>query len=455
MEIGENNATKPKWLRKLERESWQPELIISGAAIIGSLQLPGLLEEMQRYAILNFDRDSLFIFYIAFVYWRLFSAALIISFIFHFVIRALWIGLVGLNSVYPGGFKANERFSEHFQEQLREEFGDVDGLIGRLDRLASGVFGISFGIAGVFLNFGLLGLVLVFVHSWLVAAGLTPGQVLLLYVILLVPFLVLSVLSSVLNVKRLRDSDFARKYHYPIASWISRLSYWLGRRYITTSLNLVTSYYADKKSFGWGFLGVMVVMILVGMVYGISDRNISFLIDDVYHRMANDSTRVFPGDRVGDGYDGIYYRPQLPAPGDITGDELTVWIPLPDRELTILEDSCSLPEPDDNLPRDEHRQLNRKRVLDCAREYITLALNGEVITAYDILQQSRVNASGNQYGVRLSVLYPPLRTGQNMLSVTTRYAREDTGGFREAHVPFTFTGKRAAYGDRGGGARVR
>jgi hypothetical protein len=438
MEPAENVPNKPKWLRRLERESWQPELIISGAAILGSLQLPGILDQIETYSILNFDRDSLFVFYVAVLYWRLFAAALIISFIFHFIVRALWIGLIGLNSVYPGGFKANKRFSEHFQDNMRAEFGDVDGYIERLDRLSSGIFGVSFGIAGVFLNFGLLGLVLVFVHSWLIKAGMSPANVLIIFTALITPLLLMSVVSMVLNAQRFRNTAFARKYHYPIASVMGRMSYWLGRRYITTSLNLVTSYYADKKSFGWGFLGFMVLMILVGIVYGLSDSNVTFLIDRVYHRMANDSTRVYPGDRMGDGYDGIYYRPQIGPPDRTTTEQMTVWVPLPERELSILKESCSLPEVDDDLPRPEQRPLNRQRILDCGREYLTLSINGKIIRNYELVRESRVNEAGTQYGLRALILDPPLSRGQNLLSVTTAYPHEETGALREAHVPFVF-----------------
>jgi hypothetical protein len=438
MELSQGKSGKPKWLRKLERESWQPELIISGAAIIGSLQLPGLIERAQVYGLLEFDRDTLFIFYITVIYWKLFASSLIISFIFHFVIRALWIGLVGLNSVYPGGFTPNKRFSEHFQEKLREEFGDVDGLINRLDQLASGVFGISFGIAGVFLNFGIIGVVLVLLHAWLISLGLSPQTILYIFGGLLVPLFLLSLASMILNLERLRETSFARRFHYPIASAVSRTSYLLGRRFISTSLNIVTSYYADRKSFGWGFILFMFLMFLVGVSYSLSDSNIRFLIDDVYHRMGNDSTRVHSGDREGGGYEGLYFRPQISTPEATTRGSMTVWVPLPEREIAVLEAGCSRPEVSDTLPREERRHLNRERFLDCSREYITLAINDRPITDYTLHRENRVNTAGAQFGVRALILDPPLRRGDNLLSVTTRYPHSETGEPRQAYVPFTF-----------------
>ena len=42
---------KPKWLRILEQQSWQAELLISGIAIVGALQLPELIHEFTDFSI--------------------------------------------------------------------------------------------------------------------------------------------------------------------------------------------------------------------------------------------------------------------------------------------------------------------------------------------------------------------------------------------------------------------
>ncbi|MGB3799204.1 MAG: hypothetical protein WA952_05270 [Lewinella sp.] len=426
--------TKPKWLRKMERESWQPELIISGAAILGSLQLPGLLEQFEYYCLLNFDRDTLFICYIAVIYWRIVATGLIFTFIFHFIVRALWIGLIGLNSVYPGGFRTNQKFSEHYQQRMREEFGDIDGFINRLDRLGSGIFGFAFGIAGVFVNFGLVGVVFIFVHSWIIGYGLDPRQTLFAIGCLLSPLLLISVLTMISHTKRFRDLPFVKRFQWPASMLVSRFTYPLARRYITTSTNLVISYYADSKAFLAYFIGGMLIMIVFGMATMLSQDNVPFFIDQVYHRMADDSTRVdnvFAEEEV---YDGIYYRPVIDEPRSESDRGLTFWVPLPERETVFMYGNCPIAE--SNADGQERRAANRQRMLSCARDYLTISVNGVTVSDYQLKRQYRTNAAGDQLGVLAYVPKPNWRTGENLLEVVTQYPHEESGEPRRGYVPF-------------------
>ncbi|MBB4078100.1 hypothetical protein GGR28_000701 [Lewinella aquimaris] len=427
---------KPKWLRRLERESWQPELIISGAAIFGSLQLPGLIEQAEQYFLLNYDRDTLFISYIAAIYWRLLASGLVMTFIFHFIVRALWIGLVGLNSVFPGGFRTNERFSQHYQDNMKREYGDVDGLIGKLDRFGSGIFGVAFATAGVFLNFGVIGLLLIFVHNWLIGYGFNPRQVLTLIGILLLPILLLSVVMTISHSKRLRDTALVRRYQWPISLAVSKFTYPLARRYIVTASNLVTSYYADSKSFLGYFLVGMAGIVVIGITSTLSSSNTLFFVDPVYHRLAADSLLLPTSNRGAEAYEGIYVRPVLDTERLPSADGMSVWIPLPEREMMYLEKDCSIPEVDEALPREERRLLRREWLVACAREYISIDLNGRPYADFPLERQYLTNAAGEQYGMRAFLADPPLRKGKNLLRVVTQYPHEETGEPRTAYVSF-------------------
>ena len=425
---GQPEVSKPKWLKKLERESWQAELIISGLAILGSLQLPGLLESAEQYVLLNYDRDTLFIAYIAFIYWRIFTTGLIFLFLFHFIVRALWIGLVGLNSVYPGGFKVHARFSEHYQEQLRNEYGDVDGFIQRLDRLGSATFGVGFGVAGIFLNFGLVGAVAILLHNWLIKLGVPAAYISYGFVALLIPLFLSSIISMTLHSKKYQDTSTAKKYLWPLTKVASRVMYPLAGRYILTATNLFSSYYLDSKRILWYFVGAMVVIVGMGTSTALSSDNIRFFIDEVYHRMGDDATRYDARFMESEEYDGIYYRPVIEAP--LAADRLVFWVPLPQREFTYLLDSCSLPVIDEDLEADIRRIGYRERSMGCAREYLTVTLNGRVVDDYHIMREFRTNGAGEQFGYRLYLPDVTLTNGENLLEVTTAYPHEETGEHR-------------------------
>ena len=427
---------KPKWLRKMERESWQPELIISGAAILGSLQLPSIITTFEHYALLNFDRDTILLGYIAAIYWHLLATGLIFTFIFHFIVRALWIGLIGLNSVYSGGFRPNDKFSEHYQERMREEYGDIDGFIQRLDRLGSGIFGFAFGIAGTFMNFGLIALGFVFVHSWLMGHGFDPRQTLMILGLLLVPILLLSTANIFANLKSVRDTRVVRRWQWPVAKFISRFTYPVARRYIITSTNLVTSYYVDGKGFILYFIGGILAIIVMGSATIRTSDNIPFFIDSVYHGMADDSTRladVYADDAA---YEGIFYQPVLVEAAGKQDSLLRVWIPLPEREVREMEKACRIPEVGDEVPDRDRRSLRRRRILRCAEDYLSFALNGQTLPSPVLKRQYRVNVAGEQFGVAATFTGVPLRAGDNLLLVSTAYLHEHTGEPRRSYLPF-------------------
>ena len=75
------NNEKPSWLLKLEQESWQAELIVSGVAILGTLQLPNLVDRLGQWALIYFSEDLglVLLFLLNFLYFI--CAILIFGFI--------------------------------------------------------------------------------------------------------------------------------------------------------------------------------------------------------------------------------------------------------------------------------------------------------------------------------------------------------------------------------------
>ena len=117
-----NNLKKPKWLKKLEQESWQAELLISSAAIYAAFQLPELINYFSNWAITYFDFEDAMWNYALLGYLSLAAIALIISFVSHFVLRTIWIALIGLNSVFPDGIKQEGgTYSKYYMEKFIAE----------------------------------------------------------------------------------------------------------------------------------------------------------------------------------------------------------------------------------------------------------------------------------------------------------------------------------------------
>lgn len=72
------------------------------------------------------------------IYW------VILGLVIHLVIRAIWVGLVGLSYSFPGGIDHERlKYSDRFREKLKQ-IPDYESIIISLEKLASSVFSISF-----------------------------------------------------------------------------------------------------------------------------------------------------------------------------------------------------------------------------------------------------------------------------------------------------------------------
>lgn len=132
----------PDWLKRLSTESWQAELLISGIAIVGSWQLSSTIEPMAKYLLFNVRLDYLGYARWVLYYFSLGVAILPFLFAFHFAVRAWWVGLVGLISVFPRGY-GKERWQsmpESLIDDVKENYPGLRANIDWFDKLASIMF---------------------------------------------------------------------------------------------------------------------------------------------------------------------------------------------------------------------------------------------------------------------------------------------------------------------------
>lgn len=434
----EKNTSKPKWLKRLEKESWQAELAISGAAIFATLQIPELFEWLEAKLLLHFQDYSLYYWDIILPIFIFAGFILTCIFIFHLFIRALWIGLVGLNSVFPDGFTANDRFSKDYQQKLVADYGDIDGYIHQLDRLGSGIFGIGFGFVLAFANMAIVGSILIGIVALL--HRLPAHMQWLEYIVgaLVAIAFIFSIVATITHDKRFHHHPLVIRYQYPVSNFMSRLMMPLNNRYINTTINLISFHTYSSKNATRAMVMMGVGGFLMGFVVGASGH-FQYIQKERYYAVAQDSTQILPAAYASNYYEGVYLHPVLPALNLHHNRQFSAWIPLPERELAYLEKDCSLEEVDGDLPKIEERIKERQRNVKCAREYIDLKINGRTYQQYDLKSEYIENDVGRQFGVRVIILNPIFQIGANTFTVTTRYFHPDTGKPREAHIPFYYT----------------
>lgn len=142
------------WLEKLQQESWQLELLISGFLLSFVLGLKEPLEELLSYntGLLNLDFTGAMIFLfllVLLVGWYILAINLCV----HVLLRSFWIGTIGLRNVSGDINIDNLKLSPRFEEHLRKKMPTYDIFIERLENFCCLIFAFTFIII-----FAILGL---------------------------------------------------------------------------------------------------------------------------------------------------------------------------------------------------------------------------------------------------------------------------------------------------------
>ena len=135
-----NNPAFKKLLQKLQEESWQLELLISGFAIFGLFTALEPVELIIREA-----RNSDLIYRgLIFTFLRLSISILLLNLLLHVILRGLWIGALGLRYVSGDIDYEALKYSPKFTNYLRNKIGSFDRYIATLENYCSVIFAISF-----------------------------------------------------------------------------------------------------------------------------------------------------------------------------------------------------------------------------------------------------------------------------------------------------------------------
>lgn len=129
------------------RPTRELELVISGALIVALLQVPGLLTDWLNDVWLHVDT------FWAMVPFMFIHAALmvlypvILCFSLHFAMRGFWVGLLGLDAVFPNGIVWENLPGMEIEKVVYRNRGDsVPALIERVDKASSLLFSLMFSV---------------------------------------------------------------------------------------------------------------------------------------------------------------------------------------------------------------------------------------------------------------------------------------------------------------------
>jgi len=139
MKVNNSNNPLKKLLDRLQEDSWQLELLVSGFTIFGLFHASGPVEDAFQNAL-----------YEGAILKDLYQTAslaidiLIVNLIIHLVLRGIWIGALGLRSVSGEVDIDSLKYSARFTNYLNKKIGSFDTYIEKLEKLCSIIFAISF-----------------------------------------------------------------------------------------------------------------------------------------------------------------------------------------------------------------------------------------------------------------------------------------------------------------------
>jgi hypothetical protein len=148
MDNGEHGVDDGSRLSKHTTPTWEVELLISGVAVFAMLQLPGRLDDAIFALRPRFTADWSTMLAVIYLYAKSAAVLLAATFVVHLVLRARWIALVGMHSIYPQGIAWDRlRLGPNARRVERARMDDVPAAIERADNGATTVFAIGVTLA--------------------------------------------------------------------------------------------------------------------------------------------------------------------------------------------------------------------------------------------------------------------------------------------------------------------
>lgn len=138
----------PLQLPRRTTPTWEMELLLSGATVFTLWQLAGYLAPATAYLLPRLAPEFAEIGGVMYVYLASGVIMLGLTFGLHLALRAYWVALVGMHSVYPQGLRMEGiKGGPIAKAALKAGWRGMDEGIERADNRATLVFGLGIGVA--------------------------------------------------------------------------------------------------------------------------------------------------------------------------------------------------------------------------------------------------------------------------------------------------------------------
>jgi hypothetical protein len=282
---------KNKWLQRLQQESWELELLVSGFSILLLYKAIGFIsdktEEIDLFLNSSLPSSTMVSIFMNILVLSL--GALIINLTLHLLMRGFWVGIVGLGSVAPKTDFDKMKYSSFFTEKLKHRVGNLDKLVVFLDNISSLVFAFAFLIIFMLLA---LAIYMVFLLAVLGGANMLiqymSGGIADVFSIVASGILILIIISGLLYLFDFLSLGLVKK-----SKWLSRIYYpiYVFYGWITLAFLYRVIYYNLMSRYSRRRIAIVLGIYLIGLAIVPSlymDHGVYFdKNDDQYYISAN------------------------------------------------------------------------------------------------------------------------------------------------------------------------
>jgi len=425
----------PKWLRRLEKESWQAELLISGLALFGSFQLPEFSYWLIDLFVKNLPHEQYFWGYMI-AYMSLFGVSILSTFfIIHLILRAYWIGLIGVNSVFPQGYKIdNELYSPLYTKKITDDLPTIPNTIRHIDDMCSTLFASAFTFLMIYGSFSLLGIPIIFLYNFL--SEYVPTFFLKIPLYLFLAILILITMMSILSLnEKIKANDAVQNFYVQVSkvfSWFNPFSKYINQIMMTFMTN-------NEKGKSRFLLTIM--FLLCAMTLSLShfrSSNIALLIkgkggDNSFFQ----TNRMYSSFYENQYLEGKEILNPIITSDQVNGKFLSVFIPVFSNESFIRDKMCENYVPDSTKTDDDNRKIRKEQRVFCYEKYHQIYVNDSLYQV-DFLHKNHMNKG--EFGIVAYLPTDDFRLGKNIVEIVKIQDKEGTV-FQRTEIPFWFEGQ--------------
>ncbi len=364
-------------LPKRTTPTWEVELLLSGATVFALVQLATWVPGWASYISPRLDDFWRQVAGLSMIYLMCGVVVLTVAFVLHLLLRAYWVALVGMDSVFPGGLKPEKlRDGPIMRDWIMDRWKPMAAQVEQADNRATIVFGLGIGLARMMVTLTIVVSLLMLLALLMAAvtgtAAYASTWILAALGLLLLPWLLAMVVDRVLG-HRLPRGHWLRRV---VESMLAVYSLTGMGRESSTLVTLYTTSIGDRRG-NWIVGGVITAGILVSMSalalfneelgwgqYGRFPRleaNLPQTVQHLHYASQHETDRS----------PGHAFIPDMQA----SGRYLPLVVPFVPLQHERLLEGC--PEPKNKPSGYDGRQLRAQATLDCLARGFAVTLDGE------------------------------------------------------------------------------